>query len=65
MSDKEDTQFWYNSRTGAVEQGAISPAPDRIGPFATRDEAAHAMDIVRERSARWAAEEARNDNWRD
>ena len=20
MSDKEDTQFWYNSRTGAVEQ---------------------------------------------
>lgn len=64
MSEKEDTQFWYNSRTGAVEQGLVSPAPDRIGPFATREEAAHAMDIVRERAARWAAEDAANDDWR-
>lgn len=61
MADREDTQFWYNSKTGAVEQGAISPAPDRIGPFATRNEAEHAMDKVRENSARWAAEDAAED----
>ena len=61
MANKEDTQFWFNSRTGAVELGAISPAPDRVGPFETREEAEHAMDTVRENSARWAAEDAAED----
>ncbi|WP_150306430.1 SPOR domain-containing protein [Planctomonas psychrotolerans] len=58
MAHEADTQFWFNSRTGEVEQGAISPAPDRIGPFETRREAEHAWDRVRENSARWAAEDA-------
>jgi hypothetical protein len=51
-------QWWYNNKTGEVEQGALSLSADRDGPFATREEAARAPEIIAERSRRWAAEEA-------
>lgn len=64
MADQDqDAQFWYNSKTGEVEQGLVSPAPDRIGPFATADEAARAYEILAARSREWAEEEAREDDW--
>ncbi len=56
-----DDQFWYNVRTGMVERGMLSPATERVGPFATEAEAAKALDILRERSAAWAAEDAEED----
>jgi len=58
-----EDQYWYNSRTGQVERGLVSPAPDRIGPFATPEEAARAYEILAERSREWAEEEAREDDW--
>jgi hypothetical protein len=58
MSLEEREQYWYNTQTGEVEKGAQSLALDRVGPFATADEAARALDIVRERSEQWAAEDA-------
>ncbi|TFD06418.1 SPOR domain-containing protein [Cryobacterium sandaracinum] len=61
MSEGTDRQFWYNMRTGAVEQGMQSPSADRVGPFATREEAVHALEKLRANSAKWAAEEAEND----
>lgn len=57
------TQWWYNNKTGEVEEGALSLGSDRDGPFATREEAARAPEIIAERSRRWAAEEAANDGW--
>jgi len=51
-------EWWYNDRTGEVEHGPQSLAIDRIGPFATREEAARAPEIVAERARRWAAEDA-------
>ena len=42
----EDTQFWYNVRTGEVEQGAQSDWSQLLGPYASRDEAAAAMNRV-------------------
>jgi hypothetical protein len=54
-------KFWYNLVTGEVEQGFESPAIDRAGPFATREEAAKAPELLRERSRAWAEEEARDD----
>ena len=54
-------KFWYNLVTGEVEQGFESPAIDRAGPIATREEAAKAPELLRERSRAWAEEEARDD----
>ena len=61
MSEDTEHQYWYNMRTAAVEQGMQSPSADRVGPFATRDEAMHALDKLRANSAKWAAEEAESD----
>ena len=52
------TEWWYNHKTGEVEEGAQSLSSDRDGPFATRDEAARAPEIIAERARRWAAEDA-------
>ena len=58
-------EWWYNNKTGEVEEGAQSLAGDRDGPFVTREEAARAPEIIAERARRWAAEEAANDGWGD
>jgi hypothetical protein len=58
MAEDIEHRFWYNMHTGEVEQGFQSPSINRVGPFATREEAAHAMDTLRANSAKWAAEDA-------
>ena len=60
IDDPAET-YWYNTKTGQVEEGPQSLAVDRLGPFATRAEAARAPEIVAERSRKWAAEEAAED----
>ncbi len=52
------TEWWYNHKTGGVEEGAQSLGSDRDGPFSTREEAERAPQIAAERAARWAAEDA-------
>jgi hypothetical protein len=51
------TEWWYNHVTGEVEEGPQSLAIDRDGPFATREEAERAPEIIAERARRWAAED--------
>jgi len=58
MSDEKDEKYWYNLKTGEVERGLVTPAPDRAGPFDTAEEAARAPEIIRERSRKWAEEDA-------
>ena len=58
MSQDTEHQFWYNLNTGEVEEGMVSPAVERVGPFETRAEAEHALEILRANSAKWAEEEA-------
>ena len=43
------------TKTGEVEKGFESPAPDRAGPFDTPEEAAKAPEVIKERSRAWAA----------
>ncbi|MEO6309062.1 MAG: SPOR domain-containing protein [Leifsonia sp.] len=57
MSEDTEKQFWYNMRTGEVEQGFVSPSLDRAGPFATREEASHALEKLRANSAKWSEED--------
>lgn len=54
-------QYWYNLKTGQVEHGYQSPSVDRAGPFNTAEEAAHALERLRENSRKWAEEDAAED----
>jgi len=60
----DDEKYWYNLKTGEVEKGFKSPAPDRAGPFDTPEEAAQAPERIRERSRAWAEEDAREGDWK-
>lgn len=60
IEDPEE-QYWFNQKTGEVEDGPQSLAVDRIGPFATPEEAAKAPQIIAERARRWAEEDAADD----
>ena len=56
-SDGEPEAYWYNIETGAVEFGRKTKALDRIGPFKTAEEAARALEILRERTKAWTTSE--------
>lgn len=56
IDDPEDT-YWYNTRTGEVEEGRQSLAQYRLGPFTSREEAARAPEIVAERAKEWNEED--------
>lgn len=50
-------EYWYNTRTHQVEEGKRSQWADLMGPYATREEAEHALDRARRRTEAWEAEE--------
>ncbi|ROS62254.1 hypothetical protein EDF38_1360 [Frigoribacterium sp. PhB160] len=54
-------EYWYNITTHEVEEGKVSPAVDRAGPYATRQEAEKAIQTIQERNARLDAEDAADD----
>ncbi len=58
MAEQNEAQWWYNHKTGEVEQGPQSLGSDRDGPYATEADARRAPDIARERARAWAADEA-------
>lgn len=58
MSDERiESQWWYNDKTGEVEQGPKSSNRHHIGPFDTREEAAHALDRIAANNERADAED--------
>jgi hypothetical protein len=59
ITQDAEHRYWYNMHTGQVEQGFQSAAPDRVGPFDTREEAEHALEKLRANSAKWAEDDAR------
>jgi hypothetical protein len=54
------TEWFYNIRTGEVEEGKQSLASDVDGPFASREDAARAPQIIAERARKWAEEDRNN-----
>jgi hypothetical protein len=61
VSDDSE-KYWYNLKTGQVERGYASPAVDRAGPFDTAEDAARAPEVMRERSRKWAEDDARDND---
>jgi hypothetical protein len=59
----EQPQFWFNTRTGQVESDDDkSQSKDLLGPYASREEAAHALERARERTETWDEQDRR---WRE
>jgi hypothetical protein len=55
---KEQGPWWYNTRHMRVEGAdTASPGKDLLGPYATREEAEHALDKVKERNEAWDAQQ--------
>ncbi|QGQ19083.1 SPOR domain-containing protein [Cellulomonas sp. JZ18] len=50
--------YWYNIRTGQVEEGRRSDWSQRMGPYKTREEAEQALDRARRRTEAWDAQDA-------
>jgi len=60
MSD--DEQYWYCLTHKTVEPRDGCKNADRLGPYATREEASRAMDKVAERNESWDNDPDWNDN---
>ena len=48
-----DTEWYHNLVTGQVEQYEGGKAVDRLGPYASREEAQHALEQAQERNEAW------------
>jgi hypothetical protein len=53
MSEQQRWYFCVKHQTVEPEDGC--PAKDRLGPYNSREEAAHAMEKVQERNQQWDA----------
>jgi len=56
-----DEEFWYCLKHHQVETRQGCRNADRLGPYATADEAAHALDRVAERNDDWENDPDWND----
>lgn len=57
LSMEEERRYWFNSKTKQVEEGPKSLGLDRIGPFATRQEAQRAESIILEKAKKLREED--------
>jgi hypothetical protein len=56
-------EYWFNTKTQEVEIGKQSLSLDRLGPFATMQEAKNAVEIIARRAAALRKEDETSDNW--
>ncbi|CAN5352352.1 hypothetical protein BH24ACT9_BH24ACT9_11790 [soil metagenome] len=52
-----DQNWYYDVKAGTVVQEGEAPAKNRLGPYATREEAANALETIRKREERKSAED--------
>lgn len=60
MADNDNdngTEWYYNTKTGEVIQGKQEGYIDRMGPYPSREAAAHALDTAKERNKQWDEDE--------
>lgn len=62
-----DNSWYYDPTDGTVAQGMQDSWSNRMGPYASKEEAEHAMKIARQRTeeadAADQAEREEDDNW--
>ena len=53
-------QYWYNVKTGQVEDDDSKSAGENVmGPYGSRDEASRALETAREKTEAWDEEDRR------
>jgi hypothetical protein len=52
-----DKHWWYCLKHHRVEPDDGCPGKDRLGPFATPEEASHALELVQRRNEEWDAQD--------
>jgi hypothetical protein len=58
MCMSEQKRWWYSLTRHAVEDDdGPTPGKDRLGPFATQDEAARALETVQRRNEEWDSQD--------
>ena len=53
----DDKHWWFCLRHKTVEPDAGCPGRERLGPYATREEAEHALETARRRTEEWDAQD--------
>jgi hypothetical protein len=53
----DDRRWWFCLKHHEVERDTGCRAKDRLGPYATRQEAAQALETVKRRNEEWDAAE--------
>jgi hypothetical protein len=56
-----DSEFWYCLKHHRVEGTEGEPNKDRLGPYATREEAEGALEKVQQRNEAWDDDPKWND----
>ena len=51
----DERRWWYCLRHNTVERDGGCPGKDRLGSYATEQEAARALETVRRRNEEWDA----------
>ncbi len=49
----DEQRWWFCLRHHTVERDPGCPGKDRLGPYATREEAERALETVRRRNEEW------------
>ncbi|GAB3818630.1 hypothetical protein [Kribbella italica] len=63
MADDDHSNEWYyNTKTGEVEPYQGAKSADRLGPYSSREEAARAYEIAKERNESWDNDPKWNDD---
>jgi len=50
---RDKVEYFFNTTTGMVEEGRQSSGQHLLGPFATFDDASHALKIAEDKSDAW------------
>jgi hypothetical protein len=63
MSDDNGKHYWYSLKRNEVEDdNGPTRGKDRLGPFATREEASRALELAQERNREWDAQDGDDEN---
>lgn len=58
------TEYYFNTRTGEVEEGKKAPWMDRMGPYPSREDALHAYQLAASRNSSFDAQDTQwADDW--
>ncbi|RBP99583.1 hypothetical protein [Bifidobacterium xylocopae] len=55
----EEEKWYFNTETGEAELGKVSPLEQRMGPYASREQAQEAWKIAKKRNEQWDEDERR------